>query len=165
MGSVHLHLILNHLPAAGVLIAAAIFALGRLRGTPHYERLALGLLVVFGLVTIPVYLTGGAAEQTIRGLPGVSRGLLEAHEDAAGAAFTASALVAGLSLLGLAWFRRAAAVPRAFAVTLLLLAGVTTGVFAWTGYLGGQIRHPEIRASGPLATRLAALGGAREEGR
>jgi hypothetical protein len=41
MDSVQLHLILNHLPTTGVLIAAAIVGLGRLHGGTQYGRLAL----------------------------------------------------------------------------------------------------------------------------
>lgn len=151
MGIVHLHLILNHLPAAGVLIALGVFAVGRLRRNTQFQRLALALLITFGMVTIPVYLTGGSAEHAVKGMPGVSKSLIEAHEDAAGVALAAVEVLAGASLVGMILFKRSE-IPKYFAVGLLVMAISTTGLFAWTGYLGGQIRHPEIRSGVQVAS-------------
>ncbi len=151
MEFVHLHLILNHLPATGVLIAVGILAVGRLQRNSHFQRIALALLLVSGLATIPAYLTGGSAEHAVKGMPGVSKSLIEAHEDAAGVAFAAVEVLAGVSLLGRVLFRRSE-IPKYFAVGLLVMAISTTGLFAWTGYLGGQIRHPEIRSDAQVAS-------------
>jgi uncharacterized membrane protein len=156
MDSVHLHLILNHLPMVGILVAIGIFLLGWLRGTVEFQRLALGLLICFGLATIPVYLTGGAAEHAVKRLPEVSKALIEAHETAAGAAFVAVEVLAGFSLLGFVLFRESAAIAKSFTAGLLVLALSTTGLFAWTGYLGGQIRHPEIRAGSSIGNAFHA---------
>ena len=156
MDSVHLHLILNHLPMAGILVAIGIFLVGWLRGNVEFQRLALGLLLCFGLATIPVYLTGGAAEHAVKRLPDASKLLIEAHETAAGAAFLAVEVLAGFSLLGMVLFRRSAAIAKSFTAGLLVLAFSTTGLFAWTGYLGGQIRHPEIRADLSIANAVHA---------
>jgi len=158
MDSVHLHLILNHLPMVGILVAIGIYAAGWLRGSAEFQRLALGLLLSFGLATIPVYLTGGAAEHVVRRLPDVSKTLIEAHEKAAGAAFVAVEILAGFSLLGMVLYRKSAAIAKPFTAGLLALAFAATGLFGWTGYLGGQIRHPEIRGGSPVIGSLHAEG-------
>lgn len=154
MDSVHLHLILNHLPATGTLVALAVFCLGWLRRNPHFQRLSLGLLIVFALAAIPVYLTGGSAEEAVSRMPGVSKPLVEAHEEAAEVTFVAMEVLGGVGVLGMVLFGKAPAIPRTFAAGLLALALSTTGLFAWTGYLGGQIRHPEIRPGSPMTSPL-----------
>ena len=158
MDTNHLHLILNHLPATGLVVALAVFCLGWLRRNHEFQRLAIGLLVVFALTAIPVYLTGGSAEETVSRMPGVSKTMIEAHEEAAGISFATMEVLGALGSLGLILFRKTPAIPKAFAAGLLVLALSTTGLFAWTGYLGGQIRHPEIRAGSPWISPLHAGG-------
>jgi len=145
MSSAHLHLILNHLPIVGIVVAVAIFGCGRLYHNGQFQQLALWLLVAFALAAIPLYLTGESAEHAVSRLPDVSKALIEDHEQAAGVALVVMEVLGGLGLLGLVLFRRATPVPKAFAVSVVVVALSATGLFAWTGYLGGQIRHSEIR--------------------
>ncbi len=151
MDSGHLHLLLNHLPVTGVLVALAIFGVGRLRGNRQFQQLALALVLLFGLATIPAYPTGASAEDVVKRLPGAPKALIEAHEEAATAAFVVAELLAGLGLSGLVRFRKSAAIPKSFAVGLLVLALSASGPLSWTGFLGGKIRHPEIRSTSQIA--------------
>ena len=66
-----------------------------------------------------------------------------------------------MSLTGALAFRKAVAVPRIFAAGLLALTLTTTGLFAWTGYLGGQIRHTELGSS--MATATDRRGGEHDD--
>lgn len=150
MSSAHIHLILNHFPIVGVMVAVAIFSIGRLRRNALFQQLSLWLLVVFALAAIPLYLTGESAEHTVSRLPDVSKALIENHEKAAGVALVVIEVLGGLGLLGLLLFGRTTPLPKAFAVGVLVVALSATGLFAWTGYLGGQIRHSEIRRGGPV---------------
>jgi hypothetical protein len=151
----HLHLVLNHIPIVGTLVAGVIFVIALRWRNPQLERLVLGFLLVFALLTIPVYLTGEPAEHVAERLPGVAEAVIDRHEDAALAALVAVEILGASALAGLALFRQRL-LPRAFAVALVALIVVTTGLFGWTGYLGGQIRHTEIRTASPaLAGPLA----------
>ena len=155
MNLAHLHLMLNHIPVVGTLVAGALFVLALRWRNPQLERVALGFLLAFALLTIPVYLTGEPAEHVVERLPRVAEPVIDRHEHAALATLVAVEVLGASALAGLALFRRRL-LPRAFAVGLVALMGITSGLFDWTGYLGGQIRHTEIRSAsstsaGPMA--------------
>lgn len=147
MSAVHLHLVLNHLPVLGVVFAGILFVVARIQRSAAFQRIALWFLVGSALAAIPVYLTGEPAEEVVEGLPGMAEALIERHEEAAGAAFAAMEIVGGLALLAALVFREARAMPGALAAGLIALVLGTGGLFAWTGYLGGQIRHSEVRTA------------------
>jgi hypothetical protein len=146
----HWHLVLNHLPSVGTLVAVCLLASALSVGSRDVTRASLLLFVVFSLIAIPTFLTGAAAGLAIQSTPGISEGAVAAHQDAALLAL-AALLVTGW----LAWFtlwrdrRRLAfgvpfdswgppAVLGSGALALLLML--------WTARLGGDINHPEIRA-------------------
>ncbi|HEX7124800.1 MAG TPA: hypothetical protein VF406_03355 [Thermodesulfobacteriota bacterium] len=160
MSPVHLHLVLNHLPAIGVLFAGALFVVALFMRSAPFQRVALWFLVLSALAAVPVYLTGESAEEAVEHLPGVAETLIERHEEAAGVTFTTMEVLGGVALLAALIFRKAREVPRVVAAGLVALVVATSGLFTWTGYLGGQIRHAEIRSD----TALADAGGAGEDG-
>jgi hypothetical protein len=143
MTATHVHLFLNHVPVLGVVFAGVLLVVAWRLRSAAFQRLALLGLVFFALTAIPVYLTGDVAEDVAERVPGVSNRAIDSHEDAAGAAFVAVEVLGGLALLSLLAVGRTPAI-REIALTLVLVATlVTSGLFAWTSYLGGQIRHPE----------------------
>lgn len=146
MSPVHIHLLLNHVPVIGTLVAIALLAWALLRRNPALTRASLGMFVVFALAGIVVYLTGEPAEHLVEDLPGVSHDAIEAHEEAA---FLATALLGGLGALalgGLVALRRAPSVPRGFAILTLGFSLLPATAMGWTANLGGKIRHTEIAA-------------------
>jgi uncharacterized membrane protein len=151
MDATHIHLILNHVPMLAIVIAGALFGIALAYRNIQFQRVALGFLVVVALTAIPVYLTGEPAEETVERAPGVSEQTIDRHEKAAGAALAAMEALGGLALLGMLIFRKAAALPKVFAAGVLVLALAVSGLFGWTGYLGGQIHHPELRAAAQIS--------------
>jgi hypothetical protein len=149
MGATHMHLILNHVPMLGIVIAGALLGIALAYRNIQFQRVALGFLVVFALTAIPVYLTGEPAEKAVKHAPGVSERTIDRHEKAASTALAAMEGLGGFALLGMLIFRKAVALPKAFAAGVLVLVLVVSGLFGWTGYLGGQIRHPELSAAAP----------------
>jgi hypothetical protein len=147
MTAAHVHLALNHLPVLGTLIAAAILAAGLALRNPAVVRTALALLVAAAVSALPVHLSGEGAEEIVEDLPGVTHDLVEAHEDSAKPAAIAVGVL-GLLAAGILFVhRRRPDVPRGVAVALLVAAIVVFGLLVRTAYLGGQIRHQEIRAA------------------
>lgn len=145
MNTVHLHLMLNHLPVLGTAFGLALFLFGMMRRSADVKKAALGVLVIAALATVPVYLTGEPAEDAVESLPGVAKPFVEQHEEAAGVAF-GGVLVAGVvALAGLFLFRQPRVVPGWFNVLVLITALGATGLMAWAAGLGGQVRHTEIR--------------------
>jgi hypothetical protein len=156
MNWVHIHLLLNHLPVIGSVLAVPILAWGIWRSSEEVIRVALVLLATLAAVTVAVYLTGEPAEEAVEGLAGVSERLIEQHEEAALLATIAFGALGAFALGGLLRFRRRR-IPPHFAAVLLGIALIPVGMAAWTANLGGQIRHSEIRpgasAEAPVASR------------
>jgi hypothetical protein len=148
MNWVHIHLLLNHLPVTGIVLAIPILAWGIGRRSEEVTRVALALLAALATATIVVYFTGEPAEEAVEGLAGVSESLLERHEEAAVLATAAFTAIGALALGGLIRFRRGP-IPRRFAAVLLVLALIPAAMVGWTANLGGQIRHTEVRPGAP----------------
>ena len=144
MNPTHLHLVLNHVPALGVVFAGLLLAIALWQRSAQFQRVALLMMVGCALVVIPVYLTGKGSEDAVEHLAGVSEAAIDRHEDAAVASVVAVGVLGGLALVGALLFRKARTVPAVFAAGFLVITLATTGFFAWTGYLGGQIRHTEL---------------------
>jgi len=162
MNSIHLHLLLNHVPVIGAVLGLALLCLAYLRRSDELGKFALGAFAVLGAVSVVVFLTGEPAEQVVEKLPGFSETLTERHEEAALAATIVMGVVGLLSLIGLAVFR-SRALARWVVPTALVLALGATATMGYAANLGGQIRHTEIRAGGVPATAGEGEGGERGE--
>jgi uncharacterized membrane protein len=140
----HLHLLVNHVPifgaffAAGLLIASYFFAPDVLR------RTAFVVLVGTALATVAADLSGEPAIEAVRGLPGIRRDVIRAHEQMADKALIAGGLLGVLALGALVRWRRTP-VPSGATLAITLGTVVVSGLMAYVGLLGGRIRHTEVR--------------------
>lgn len=158
MDSTHLHLLLNHFPIIGTLIGTGIMAYGYFAQSDATKKAALWTWVTMALLAIPVFLTGEPAEESVEGLAGVSEALIEAHEEAAEVALWVMEALGLFSLFALFFNFKNGYNGKTVTALLFALSLVTFGLMARTGYLGGQIRHTEIR-SGAAAQTPAGNGG------
>jgi ABC-type uncharacterized transport system permease subunit len=101
----HWHLVLNHLPSVGTLVAVCLLAAARSVGSRDVTRASLLLFVVFSLVAIPTFVTGAAAGWAIRSTPGITERAVAAHQDAALLALTVLLVTGWLAWLTL-WLDR-----------------------------------------------------------
>ncbi len=162
MNAPHLHLILNHFPVVGSLFVLALGLFAFRSRSPELVRPYLWGQVALGFLALAAFFSGTAAEEAVEDLPGISKGLLEAHEEAAYAAL--ALLVAGAAVaLALLWFgRRRGGVHRGAMALALLILAASAGTSAWTANRGGKIRHPEIvPAQSPSLSQPAEEGGRR----
>lgn len=142
----HLHLMLNHFPIIVTVLGLLLLVVALLRHRDELTRVAFAFFVGGGLIALPTYLTGESAEELIEDLPGVTEALIERHEDAALIAAVIVGVLGAFALLTLWRYRRSAALPT-WAVRIALVAAVVgSGAMAWTGLLGGEVRHTEIRS-------------------
>lgn len=161
MTSAHLHLMLNHIPLFGLLFGGGLLLYAMARGSDLVTRIAMVFFVVAGLGAGATYLTGEGAEEVVEDLAGVTHETIEVHEEVALFALIGTAVLGGLSLLFLFWYRRRS-IPRAVSVSLLVLTVLGLGVVGYTAYTGGQINHPELRSEaiqveeGPQPSRTGA---------
>ncbi len=161
MNFAHLHLIVNHVPVLGTAFGLGLLIFAQWKGLAEVKKAALGVFVIMALLAVPAYLTGEPAEGVVTSLPGVSKDLIEAHEEAATVAF-AGVVVLGLgALTGLIVFRGPRLVPGWFGSLMLAASLVVSGLMAWTANLGGQVRHPEVRASASAPGSATAQAGQR----
>lgn len=151
MSMVHLHLLLNHMTIFLLFIALLTcllnLALWRSRTLSYY---CVGLLVATAFITWPVYLTGEGSEDLVKTLIGVAPEYIENHEASAKLTLAAIQLTGLLSALygWVLWKKHKA--PKYLVILVLLITTATLGLASYTGYLGGQIRHTEIRPGGAI---------------
>jgi len=143
----HVHLLLNHLPLYGAIAGTLILGLSLAMKRQALGRAGLMVIVVTAIVAGGVYLTGEPAEEQVESLPGVSESFIERHEEMALRAMIALAAVGLFALYGLVVLRRRPS-PRTLALAFILSL-LPLGAMAYTAYLGGQIRHSEIRPATP----------------
>jgi uncharacterized membrane protein len=146
----HVHLLLNHLPVVGSIFALFLLMMGVIRRSSELQRAALAAFVLVALLAIPTFLTGEPAEKLVTNLAGVSKGLIETHEEAAEVSLWVIEAVGVFALAGLLLYRRATTFPRWYTASSLVLALAVGMLMAWTANLGGQIRHSEIAGSSPV---------------
>jgi len=155
----HLHLVMNHVPTVGSVVALGLLLLAFARRNEHLKHVGLEVVFLIAVLTLPVYVSGVAAHREIRDRPEVSEDVIKVHQDAALVAFTVMEFAGFVAWVALWQWRRRGRAARGLvsgATVLLVVALVTMGRAAT---LGGEIRHPEIRAAG-AALALSAVEGA-----
>ncbi len=144
----HVHLLLNHFPTVGMIVALGVFLYGLAVNSDEVKRISLVAFFFIALLSIPTFVTGTAAELALSKTPEVSVTRVQAHETAAFIALWFMELTGAVSWLGLWQYRRLSRMPQATLIVVLLAGLASFGMMARASNLGGEIRHPEIR-SGP----------------
>lgn len=143
-----MHLALTHFPIFGSLIGLLILFAGVILRKPDIVKTGYATWIIVALVAIPVFLTGEPAEETVEHLPGVSEAIIEQHEEIAEMAFTAVLILGGASLLLLIFEFLKVKIVNWLRWPAIIGGIIVFGLMAYTGNLGGQIRHSEIRKDG-----------------
>jgi hypothetical protein len=144
MNAMHLHLILNHAPLFGELFASALLAAAAPARSRTLLRTALVVLVATAAISIPVFFTGRRAADSIGKFQGVSQEAIDPHASSA-EAFLAVGELAGLAAGVVLWLGQNKFTQWGVAVVGTLTAAALILALR-TAYLGGAIRHDEIRA-------------------
>jgi len=149
----HLHLLVNHAPIFGSLFALALLVASYFTSADVLRRTAFLVLIGTAIAGAAADLSGDAAENAVRGLPGVRRVVIEAHSHMADKAYILAGVLGVLSLVALVRWRRRP-IPASATLVALLGTAFVGGAMMYTGLLGGQIRHTEVR---PGATAADAM--------
>ena len=147
MDATHLHLILTHFPIVGTIIGVGIMAYGQFSKDDEIKKVALITFVLMAIITIPVFLTGGEAEESVENLAGVSEQLIENHEELAEIAIWFMGALGVLSLINLFAIIKKWSSAKILSIITLVVSLGTFGFFAQVGNTGGEIRHSEIRTA------------------
>jgi hypothetical protein len=140
----HLHLVLNHVPVIGSVVALGLLLLALVRSSADLRRAGLEVFFLVALFTLPVYLSGVGAQREVADHPEVSIAVVRAHHDAALLASVFMLLTGLAAWIGLWQTRRIARPAPGVLGAVLLLAIVTLALMGRAANLGGQIQHPEI---------------------
>jgi len=155
MNQTHIHLLITHLPIVGTALGAFVLIHGIWKRNKDTLIAAYNVLMVSAIGAGIAYATGEGAEETIEHLKGISKHLIEDHEEFALVSLIALILTGGVSLIGLFATLKNTSQVRRMALIVLAVSLISFGLIARTGYLGGQIRHSEIRTDtiSPLKQR------------
>lgn len=160
MTPAHLHLILNHFPIVGTALGMVILALALVRRADRGIWLAgTVLLAISAGAAGAANLTGEPAEEQMEDMQGVNEDAIGVHEDRADIA-TVYAVLLGLGAVA-GYVIGGKREGRMGLVVTLAASVVGSGLMAWTGAAGGEIRHPEVLTT--TATGSAAKPNERGE--
>lgn len=147
MGQTHIHLLITHLPIFGSILGALVLAYGLWKKSNQTKIAAYLLFIISSIGAGIAYLTGEAAEETVEHIAGVSKNVMEQHEDFSVIALISLIVLGIASVVGIFLTSRKSKFTRAIAVVILFISLISFGLMGWTGYLGGQIRHTEINSN------------------
>jgi len=151
MNTPHLHLLLNHVPTVGTVIAFGLFLLSFVRKDDGLKRVSLEVFYIIALLTLPAYLSGVGTQMALDQNPNVSKEIITAHHDAALIAFVFMLLTGGMSWLALWQWRRLSRPRNGSLATVMILGAITLVLMGRAANIGGEIRHPEILDKGVAA--------------
>lgn len=143
--TVHLHLLLNHFPIIVSALGLLILVISLWRRSEPLTRVAFWFFVGGALSALPTYLTGEGAENAVEDLPGVTEALIEKHSDIALVAAIVVGALGAFALWALWRYRRPAVLSKSVVRIALVMSIAGSALMAYTGLLGGQIRHTEVR--------------------
>jgi hypothetical protein len=147
----HLHLLMNHVPTVGSVAALGLLLLAFVRRNEHLKHVGLELLFVIAVLTLPVYVSGVAAHFELRKVPEISNDAMLVHQDAALIGFAVMELAGFVAWVALWQWRRRGRPGQGLVPGAMVLLALALVVMARAATLGGEIRHPEIRAAGTVA--------------
>jgi hypothetical protein len=159
----HLHLLLNHVPTLGSVVALGLLLLALVRRDEPLKHAGLEVLFVIAVLTLPVYMSGVAAHQKLRARPEISDDAMRVHQDAALAGFAVTEFTGFVAWIALWQSRRRGRAARGLVSAVTLLSVVALALMARAATLGGDIRHPEILtdlSAGAAAPALSTVEGA-----
>lgn len=146
MNMAHLHLLLNHFPIIGTLVAFALFLISFLgKKNQDLRRASYMIFAAMALLAILTFESGVASAMMIQGTPGVSDALVQRHEASAMLSIWFMLVTGALSLVALWQMYRKSREENWTVAAVLLFSLFTVGLMARTGNTGGDIRHPEVR--------------------
>lgn len=137
----YLHLLSNHFPILGSLFGVLLLVVALIKPNLKTTLSAYLILLIGGIGGFVAYFTGEPAEESIEHVPGISHKLIHVHEEMAENALIFVFILTAAAIIGL-WAQRAEWKSAKKIELFTLVVGIIAFIlFAFTGYLGGHIRH------------------------
>jgi uncharacterized membrane protein len=151
MDQVHIHLLITHLPIFGSILGSLVLAHGIWSKSDQTNIAAYNVMILSSIGATIAYLTGEGAEEAVEDIQGVAKNMIEQHEEFAMFALVGLIAVGVVSIVGLYLTIRKSSLANTISKVTLIVALISFGLVARTGYLGGQIRHTEIGTASPAS--------------
>ncbi|MNX67820.1 hypothetical protein D3C86_989750 [compost metagenome] len=155
MNDAHLHMIVNHFPIIGTILALGILITGLILKNNSVKSTAYVLFIVAAIFGAFSMATGEGAEELVEDMPNIGKQIIHEHEELAEKLALLLYVLGAFSLLAL--FLNFKKNSKEKLVSFLIVGIATAGLFLIqkVGTSGGEIRHTEIRAN---ATATAPVG-------
>lgn len=153
MNAVHFHLLMTHLPIVGSALAALVLLMGIFSNSSATRMSAYVLLIICGIGAGMANKSGEESEEILEDRPGYDHHLIHEHEEAAEPVFVSMAALAIVAIGGIVLERKQHKFAKLTSYVLLAGSATCFGLSARAGYLGGMIKHDEIRTEQPAAPR------------
>ncbi len=143
MNAAHLHLIVNHIPIFTTLTGIFVLGWGMYKKEISIRNIAFVLFIIGAVSSYVAMETGESAEDIVEEVAAVSHDAIHDHEEAAELSFWFAMVMGLLSIVALSAKKLKLRFETGLNVAILVTALITLGILAYTGYKGGEIRHPE----------------------
>lgn len=139
----HWHLLVNHLPITGSLIAVLVLLYGIFRKSEAVIKATYWLFVLLAVFAVIATQTGEGAEHFVLDAKLAGEVIIERHVQVSNIAQWAM-IVVGITALAALFIKRLKTM-RIMPILILIFSLIAAGLMAWAGLLGGEIMHKEIR--------------------
>ena len=145
MNDAHLHLVVNHFPIIGTILALGVLIAGFFLKNSSVKNTAYGLFIVSAIFAALSMSTGEGAEEIVEDMPNIGRRIIHVHEEIAEKLTIILYLLGGISVLGIILNLKNHAKAKFISIVVLIVAIGAVYLAQLVGTTGGEIRHTEIR--------------------
>lgn len=154
MDQTHIHLWITYLPIVECILGALVLAQGIWRKSNSTLIAAYSIFIISAIGSGIAYATGESAEETVEHIQGISKNIIEEHAESALLSWIGLIVVGIISMAGVFVTWKSHSLTRPFAWITLFTSLTALGFVARTGFLDGQIRHPEIGTTSISTSRV-----------
>ncbi len=145
MNEAHLHMVVNHFPIIGTILAIGILIAGLLSKNRSIINTSYVLFVIGAIFGILSMNTGEGAEELVEDMPGIGWKIIHEHEELAEKMALLLDILGVLSLVGFYFQYKKNTKEKLVSYIILLIGIASLFVIQKVGTSGGEIRHTEIR--------------------
>lgn len=147
MNDAHLHMVVNHFPIIGTILAIGILTAGLLNKNQSIINTAYVLFIIGAVFGILSMNTGEGAEEMVENMPGIGWEIIHDHEELAEKMALLLNVLGLLSIIALYLNYKKNTKEKLVSLFILAIGIASLFVVQKVGTSGGEIRHTEIRAS------------------
>lgn len=142
---IQIHLALNHIPIIGGIFSVPLLFLGLISKNEGIKQLSLFFSFMCAAAAVPAYYSGEWSEALAGAISAIEDNNLVSHHESAKTSTLFAlflALGSGLSFMLYSRFKKHSNI---ILIANILLASIVATHMAYTGHLGGLLRHPELK--------------------